>query len=136
MDGRSYRKLLDFRLPKDPVIVKAGERASRCTSRGHGSDTGSSLCAPFPQRNLSGRQQSARGFGDSMESILLGTGEEDRKKEGKAVERVALGSDVSLWTQGRYFPLEALRPHPSLHGSETAIARREDGAGHGARRDW
>lgn len=132
MDDRSYRKLLDFRLPKDPVIVKAGERASRCTSR----DTGSSLCAPFPQRNLSGRQQSARGFGDSMESSLLGTGEEDRKKEGKAVGRGALDSDVSLWTQGRYFPLEALRPHPSLHGSETAIARREDGAGHGARRDW
>lgn len=25
--GCSYRKLLDFRLPKDPVIVKAVERA-------------------------------------------------------------------------------------------------------------
>lgn len=83
MAGRSYRKLLDFRLPKDPDIVKAGERAGGCTSRGYGSDTGSSLCAPFPQRNLSGRQLSARGFGDRMESTPLGTGEEDRKKEAR-----------------------------------------------------
>lgn len=63
-------------------------------------------------------------------------GEEDRKKEGQTVgeeERPTWASEP--WTQGRYFPLEALRPHPSLRGSETATARREERAGHGARRD-
>lgn len=56
--------------------------------------------------------------------------------EGKAnLGLRALDSDVSLWTQGRCFPLEAPRPHPNLRGSETARARREDRAGRGARRD-